>query len=281
MKAALAAAALCVALALVTGCSSSDVVSLDPVANAATKTQTAGSARFSLKATVTINHDHAQSMGMSGDGIVNMSTSSASMKLRYELPAEIQATLPGDMTMEAIFDGSDGLVVYMKMSLLRDLLPPGKDWVKFDLEQFGKANGIDLREMMQAKQGDPMQTLQYLKSAEGVEKVGVDLVRRVRTTHYRATIDLRKTLEQAPESLKPSLDKILSMMSDTTYPAEIWVDDDGLLRRFKFTMSYDVPGTGSAETTMEEELYDFGVDADISPPPADRVLDGTKFLPRS
>ncbi|HEY3069743.1 MAG TPA: hypothetical protein VGJ34_05460 [Gaiellaceae bacterium] len=280
MRVALAAAALCAALALVTGCGS-DVVSLDPVADAATKTQTAGSARFSLKATFTINHDHAQSMAISGDGIVNMATSSARMQLRYELPAEIQATLPGDMTMEAIFDGSDGLVVYMKMSLLRELLPPGKEWLKFDLEKFGKAKGIDLREMMQANQGDPMQTLQYLRSAGNVEKVGVDLVRRVRTTHYRATIDLRKTLEQAPESLKPSLDKILSMMSDTTYPAEIWLDDDGLLRRFKFTMSYNVPGTGSAETTIEEELYDFGVDADISPPPADRVLDGTKFLPRS
>jgi hypothetical protein len=280
MRVALAAAALCAALALVTGCGS-DVVSLDPVADAATKTQTAGSARFSLKATFTINHDHAQSMAISGDGIVNMATSSARMQLRYELPAEIQATLPGDMTMEAIFDGSDGLVVYMKMSLLRELLPPGKEWLKFDLEKFGKAKGIDLREMMQANQGDPMQTLQYLRSAGNVEKVGVDLVRRVRATHYRATIDLRKTLEQAPESLKPSLDKILSMMSDTTYPAEIWLDDDGLLRRFKFTMSYNVPGTGSAETTMEEKLYDFGVDADISPPPADRVLDGTKFLPRS
>lgn len=281
MRAGLTALTLCAVLALAAGCGAGDIVSLDPVADAATKTQTAGSARFSLKATFAINHDHAQTMSLSGDGLVNMRTSSASMKLRYELPAEIQAQLPGEMTMEAILDGTDGLVMYMKMSLLRDLLPPGKDWLKFDLQEFAKASGIDLRELMQAKQGDPMQTLQYLKSAGDVEEVGVDLVRRVRTTHYRATIDLRKALEQAPASLRPSLDKLLSMTSDTTYPADIWLDDDGLLRRFTFTMSYDLPGTGSAETTVEEELYDFGVDADISPPPADRVVDGKDVLPRS
>jgi hypothetical protein len=57
-------------------------------------------------------------------------------------------------------------------------------------------------------------------------------------------------------------------------PKEVWVDDDGLVRRMKLAyddMRFAAGQRGDMAMTME--LYDFGVDADVEPPPARQVVD--------
>lgn len=90
----------------------------------------------------------------------------------------------------------------------------------------------------------PSGSLGYLRSvADDVVRVGSDRVRGKRTTHYRATVDLGRIGG-------PTRD----------FTIEIWVDEDGLVRRYRYHP------LGSGETFVWE-FYDFGVAVDLVPPP--------------
>jgi hypothetical protein len=284
MRAGLAAMALCAALALVTGCGG-DVVSFDNLAGAAVRTEQAGSARVSFEGSVTLNHDHAQRVTFVGEGVMDWSTSSLSMRGEYTFPPEVQEVLGPDTTFQMIMDGRNGLVMYMRFSFLEKELPKGKTWMKADFQKLGKAEGLDLDQELQAQGSDPSQMLEYIKSVADVEKVGSDLVRREVTTHYHAEVDMRKVVEQAPATrraaTKKLVDKLARRFRESTYPMEIWVGQDGLVHKVEITLEYVEPGTGSAEMTISQELYDFGVETYIEPPPAARVFDVTELAARS
>jgi hypothetical protein len=57
-------------------------------------------------------------------------------------------------------------------------------------------------------------------------------------------------------------------------PTEVWIDEEGLARRMELTykgMRF-APGE-EGDMTMTMELFDFGVEVDIQPPPANNVTD--------
>lgn len=51
---------------------------------------------------------------------------------------------------------------------------------------------------------------------------------------------------------------------DQPIPIEVWIDDDGLVRRYDMAMQ--MQGT---TTTMTFEVLEYGVDVDVIAPPAD------------
>lgn len=56
-------------------------------------------------------------------------------------------------------------------------------------------------------------------------------------------------------------------------PTEVWVDEDGRVRRVRMEYADVATGEGaSADVTVTTELYDFGADVRVEPPPPDRVL---------
>ena len=182
----------------------------------------------------------------------------------------------GDLTGEVIFDG---FVFYMRFPVLSQLLEGGKEWVKFDIEEIGKAQGIDLSQFAQFGQADPSQALQYLRAVSGeVEDKGTEEVRGVSTTRYEAKVDLRKFPDVLPddqrEAAEESVDTLIEQLGgESELPMEVWIDDDGLIRRQRFNFSFD-PETGPGYSfRYDMELYDFGVEVNVQPPPEEDTAD--------
>jgi hypothetical protein len=276
--------ALCAAGMLMTGCGgTAEKVSLEDIEQAAFKTEDVGSARVSFKGSVTFNHDHEQRYEFKGRGVVDWSTDSAKVSVVYKFPNQIQqfikARFGSPADAELILDGREGLTLYMRFPFLKDEMP--KKWLKADIIKIGKAYGLDLERLKETKQSDPDQMLTYLKSAVGVRKVGTDLVRREVTTHYSTVVKAETIVEQSPPDEQEAMRKYLRLMGVKTYPVDIWVDRLGVVRKLGIELEYKLPRGDYVKMKISEEYFDFGVQANIQPPPAKQVLDVTKcFCPQ-
>lgn len=164
-------------------------------------------------------------------------------------------------------------LMYMRFPAAADSrLPPGKEWIKYDLQKLGKELGVDFTELMQASRSDPSHALAYLQKVADLETVGAEEVRGTETTHFRGVVDMRSVADAYPE-LKDSVDAVIRQSGIDRMPVDVWVSADGLVRRM--TMRYqDMRSLGSPSTdmTMEMELYDFGAAVTIEEPPADAVI---------
>jgi hypothetical protein len=56
------------------------------------------------------------------------------------------------------------------------------------------------------------------------------------------------------------------MTGSTSFPAEAWVDSQGRVRRMKVEMSMGAQVGANMTMTMTEDLFDFGVKANIQAP---------------
>jgi hypothetical protein len=237
------------------------------VAQAATKYEEAGSSRVSMSAT--IKDVPGGPFTFTGEGEFDRERGHMTMDMS-SLGEATGGAFAGEMEMIL-----EDLVMYMKFpAAITRQLPRGKSWVRIDLREAGKELGIDLEELMQVQQSDPTQSLQYLRGAsDDFEEVGEEEVRGVATTHYRGTIDLRKAAEQLPGKARETFERATDLIGTVKLPFDVWIDDDGLARRMKYEQP--LPSArgqaGAMELTME--LFDFGVDVDIEPPPNNEVID--------
>jgi hypothetical protein len=254
------------------GCGSEEVAeAVSPqaaVAEAATKTADAGSARFSF--TGTVNGVAGGPVTVGGEGEYTGRQARLTFDMS-DLGAATGGAFGGEMELVM-----DGLVINMKLpSQITSALPGGKEWIRFDLAAAGEELGVDFEELMRLQQTDPAQALKYLLGAsDDFERVGSQQVRGVETTHYRGTVDLRKALEQIPADSGDELERVLELVGDPKMPFEVWIDDDGLARRMKYEQPLPA-GQGGEDATMAltMEMYDFGADVDVEPPPDDEVID--------
>jgi LppX_LprAFG lipoprotein len=247
----------------------------EKVAAAAEATTGSGSSKLSFSATVQVPAEGGtQDVQFTGEGEFDYEGRRG--RLTYDLTEllEAQGQEGADGEAEIVFDGT---VFYMRFPTLESSLPEGKTWVRFDLQEIGEQEGIDLSQLSQLNQ-DPAQMLDYLRATSSeIEEVGQEEVRGDQTTHYRATIDLDKVPDQAPEDqregVRASIEALKEQLGTSTMPVEVWIDEDGRLRRF--TQSVPSPG-GDVEVTME--LYDFGTDVEIDTPPEDETVDFIELL---
>ena len=117
-----------------------------------------------------------------------------------------------------------------------------------------------------------------------VEKVGQEKIRGVSTTHYRAVMDLRKTAAQEGTEAQKAYDKMTEQMGTGEIPVDVWLDEQGRARRFQMDMTTTVPApatdpvAGGATTeekirvTMTQDIFDFGVPVEVSPPPPEKTM---------
>lgn len=280
MRLASAAVLLCAVVAFATGCgSSAEKVTLGDIEQAAFKTEGVGTARVEFTGEVTFNHDHAQRFAFEGHGLAEFRTESAKFNAVYTFPNALQEAIKqgfgGPWKANFIIDGRKGIVLYMRLPYLDGQLPGGKTWLKADIVEIGKRYGLDLDRLKETRRSDPGLMLAYLKSAVGVRKVGTDLVRREVATHYSTIVDAETIVEEAPKDQQRAMKKYLSLMGIKTYPVDLWVDRDGIVRKVGVELEYKLPTGEYVQMKLSEEYYDFGVDVSIEPPPAKRVLDVT------
>lgn len=257
----------------VAGCGG-DTLSFDPVASAATKTAASESSRVAF--TATMNVDGVGGMAFSGAGVFDGRMRSGALNIRYQLPSDAQAQLGGvDPTMEMIMDGRSGLVMYMRSPLFARVA--GDKWIKVDLAQQAKKEGVDLQAVMSSTQADPSQTLAMLTASTDAHPIGYDRVRGIFTTHYKFNVDLARLAKQHKE-LRETFDNLRKLTGVSSYPAEAWIDNAGRVRRLKIDMSYNTPVGGAFTMSMTEDLYAFGIKVDVRPPDASQVVDASALL---
>ena len=185
------------------------------VAQAATETADAGSARVSF--TGTMSGIPGGPFTIKGDGAFDGGRGRMTLDMS-DFAGATGGALGGEMEMVM-----DGLLLYMKFPAeLAAQLPGGKSWIKFDLKEAGEELGINFEDLMQFRQADPTQSLRYLLGAgDDFEEVGSEEVRGVETTHYRGTVDLRKVIDQLPADQRESFEHVLELADADQLPFEV------------------------------------------------------------
>jgi hypothetical protein len=257
---------LVVCASALVGCAGGDTLALDPVAQAANTTAKTTSSRFDFRAS--INAGSAGSFSFNGNGVFDGKNKSGWMNMHFAMPPAVQLQLGStDPSMEMIFDGSHGLVMYMRSQLFDKMVPTGK-WVKMDLGKIAKKEGVDLGAIMNVNQADPSQSLRMLMASSNARVTGSERIRGVQTTHYAFTIDFAKLAHD-----NKAFKQLQEATGSVSAPAEAWIDAKGRVRRLAVTMSMGGQLGTPMTMTMTEELYDFGVRTNVTPPADDLVVD--------
>ncbi len=270
-KLALALVAPLLALAACSSDGGDKVEALDPIAavqavpDAAAE---AGSALFEM--TISIDapegaFDLTSTGGWSGDR----------MRMEMDLGSALAGlgagagSLPdgADEPMQVVLDGG---TAYLHIPMLAGLTGTS-GWLTVTPDAMGQIGDLGLS----SGTSDPSQMLQALRGvSDDIEEVGKEDIRGEPTTHYRATADLTRAIEAAPEAQRDRLQQQLEGFDAELdeVPVDVWVDGEGRARRvtFDFADMADglLGGAGSASLTMD--IFDYGQPVDVEiPDPSD------------
>ncbi len=174
----------------------------------------------------------------------------------------------GSVKMRGVVDGT---VMYIQLGKLGSL-PGGAQWMSLDLSSFGLEKDSPL-----PSNGDAMGELELLEAVTGgVQKLGTEDVRGVRTTRYRGTIGVA---EQAKQLRKEGAEEGLTSYTEengTPLQIEAWIDSEGLVRRMKYVKTDPAKdGKGPTTMNMRVDFLKFGDVPEIQVPDSSEVFDGT------
>ena len=240
------------------------------IAGAARRTAEAGSARVAT--TVRLSGDGFDEQAFGGEGVFDFREQAGEVAL--DLGGLDDATFS---SARVIF--ADHAVYY---GLPTGFLPGGQRWLKLDLQSVADATAVDFGSLFLGAQADPGQYLLWLHAlGPDVERAGEETVRGVETTRYRAVVDLEALAGQAPAGREDEwaayVESTRQRLGLDEIPGEIWVDADGLVRRMRQEYAFG-DGVSSTATVTTTELWDFGVDVDVSAPSPDNVTDVTDLV---
>ena len=268
----LALLVLLAALPALAGCGAEDL-STASIAEAADATVAEHGMRIALRQTVTL--PGGGRMATSGSGVMDTRGQASHLTLRVTSAPDVVvgAFDKNDLVTQVI---TDHATVYMHSPQLSQLLGTGRDWVKIDAAEIGEAAGIDVSGLTQSGQ-DPTQAMRQLKAVSGkVETIGREDVRGVSTTHYRATVDLRRFPDLVPRAdraaARAAVDQLIDVTGAGTVPVDVWIGADDRVRRLAQKLSLDAGGASSA-IEQRFEFYDFGAKVDIRVPDPGKVTD--------
>ena len=93
----------------------------------------------------------------------------------------------------------------------------------------------------------PAALLAQLEGAtEEAEELDGEEVRGVATRRFRVTVSTTAALEQAPAEVREQLRTYAEATGlPETYPMELWISDDGLVRRIRTVLDQESPAGGA------------------------------------
>jgi len=250
--------------------------SSDPVASAALKSENAGGANVTL----TVGVDSSKgSFTASANGVVGDGQAAVTADLSHLFAASGLPAGNGSVEVRYLQENGDP-VLYVNSPMLSTLIPGGKSWARVDLQQAGKAAGVDINQMLaQAAAQNPANALDLLRSAGSVQTVGPDtLPGGVQTTRYTATIDLAKAAGLVGGPAPEAVQQLIAQGGPSTIPVDVWIDANGLVRQLKVDQTV---GTGADAATVHLNLglSDYGTTpVNVAAPPSADTLDVTGLL---
>jgi hypothetical protein len=295
------ASTLVLAIGLASGCGggggsttavTGGTIGFEQLASAADESANAASGRFAFELAASFPGGD-EPFSFAGEGAFDAESDRASIEVDLSSLAAILAGFVaglGAPTNEADlpdFDDpdawliqaiQDGDVSYVRFPAFDDQLPDGKTWIRSN----GGANvgGLDVDQFTSA---DPRTMLEFLRGVSGeIETVGVEELRGVPVTHYRALIDPLEYEQNVPaekrEELKELAEQFSAQTGLTTIPVDVWLDANGLVRKLAFDFAGTDPSTAKeTSASLSFEIWDFGEDVEISLPPASAVVDESEL----
>ena len=261
--------ALLAAALVVSGCGAS----LDPVAQAATRTSDVSTLRFSMELKMQVPAV-ATAIPVTADGAIDAAAHRMRLSMDLSKAAALSGRSEAPTRMTLI---EDGLTMYMSGAALGAALPDGKSWVSLDLSKMSGLPGVDLSSLTSGPT-DPRTSLAQLEKAGNVVKVGSGEVRGASTTRYSVLVDLRQGLDKLEGAQREAMETLLDRLGTAGryVPADVWVDEDGYLRRFRMAIP-NYLGTGSS-FSLTMDLFAFGEPVAIDVPAPSDVADLTALV---
>lgn len=260
---ALVALLLAGVLVLAGGCSLAGSSPAAQVRQAFVTTAAAGPARIALDARTAVA---GQDVGLTGDGVVDVRGQTADLNLQVPTLGPLHTIVVGG-------------TAYAQLPSMFSLFTGGKQWASVSLDQLSRLQfGTALSQLGTS---NPFEQLRYLDGVgDDAREVGKEPIEGRETTRYAAAIDLDRTPAAQDPATRPAVDRLRALVGSATLPVEVWVDDDGYLRRFRQTITAGSAGGAPATTSTTTVTFrEFGVDAPVAAPPPDQVTDLSRLLP--
>ncbi|GAA2274133.1 putative lipoprotein [Streptomyces ruber] len=226
------------------------------VRSAYDKTAEEDTARMTMRV---VTSAQGQSVTVDGEGTIDLSEGDSVMTV----------TAQGQEIEQRVVDQ----VLYQKMPEQQG--SGGKPWIKIDLEKAAAQQGGGGQTV-----SNPADSAAFAKaiSDKDVAEKGTEKVGGVDTTRYRVNVDVNELPNGAE----------LSRQVGGTLPMDVWLDDEGRIRRQQMDMTVKVPAAsseqsaaGSSASPQEAkvrtvvEFTDFGTEVEAEAPPAGEVTDMT------
>lgn len=243
-----------------------DEVSLNPIAQAAERSQESPGARVSLRGVVR-GSSAPQPIEMSGEGLLDNETDRVSATLTMHTPTD-------DIEMEMV---TAGTTAYMRSELFESHLPGGAEWVSYDVS-LGTSS-----ETAFAGESDPAAQLDMLRGvSDEFETLGPQEIRGVETTGYRSLIDPDANAERLRDQGSEAAAELYERVVEKTHPTteiETWIDAEGLVRRTRMKLHSEDPESGEKSSfDMTMDFFDYGTVPVIQLPDPDSVYDMTPLI---
>ncbi|WP_255954409.1 hypothetical protein [Streptomyces odontomachi] len=182
-------------------------------------------------------------------------------RLRVTLPRDPAGAEEHQPITELLTPGA----LYMKN---RGAGVPSDKWVRIATASLSDGN------LVTGGATDPLAAAQILRGARTVTYVGPTTVGGTPVWHYRGIADLGSAA-RAAETGQDALAAAARGFATPQVPFDVYLDDEGRIRKLRHRFSYDNDRMGKAvSVTSVTLLYDFGAPATVSLPNAADIFAG-------
>lgn len=145
-----------------------------------------------------------------------------------------------------------------------------RPWVRLDLTSIDPEeidNDIEVADALRRVQetagfDNPLFLLKLLRGAlsGSIEDRGADEVRGVPTRHYKLNLDREKAVKDEDEEIQDAYEAVFKSMfaTATVFPGEVWLDNQGVPRRYSVTLKSKVRRRALADFRLTVEMFDLG-----------------------
>ena len=223
-------------------------------------------AKFSLAASIEAEGVD-EAVDLTASGTVDFGGDRSRMELDFGEILELGGSgSASDWRGEAIYQGD---TIFIRMPGLTKALPERVEWLEVDSATLAEQGGT------QFNAPDPVEFVGFVAAlGEDAEELGEEEVRGTDTSHYRGTVavaDLPRVARAEDRAQVASYARRLRTAGLERFPLDVWIDEDGLIRRLR--VEYEDLSTGATAMSLSTsvDFYDFGVEAKIEPPPRAEV----------
>ena len=258
----------------------------------ADRTAAIESGRYELTIDIPASSDVPKPFSITGSGAFDLANQRSQMS--FDLGGLIDVAKASDSadSLALLGDGkfeviTDGDAVYIHAGFLSAFLggDDAKPWIKIPADK----GGGQITDQLSSGLADATSLLDLLRdNGATVTDEGQADVQGQSTHHFNATISVAAALAAAPADSKAKaqafIDQLGAKAGDAEIPVDVFVDDQGFVRRMQMTFDGDLysslvggdaapPSAGGMTFTLD--FLDLGKSVDIQPPPADQVGDAS------